>query len=126
MEEALRARLLATAALAGVPVNWGSHPQGAGLPGIVLNVVSGNEGLTLKGRDGLSVARVQVDCLGVSYAAAKGVARNVITALNAYRATNLRLVAHVATRDSREGGSNEAERPYRTSLDFMTHWRATT
>ena len=35
----------------------------------------------------------------------------------------VRLVQHVGTRDSREGGTNEAERLFRCSLDFTTAWR---
>lgn len=124
MEEAIRTRLLSTVALDGVPVNWGAHPQGAALPGIVLTVVSAAEGLTLKGPDGLSQGRVQVDCYAATYGAARATARAVIAALYGWRSGQMRLVEHVATRDSREGGSNEADRPYRTSLDFMTHWRA--
>jgi hypothetical protein len=128
MEEAFRAVLTsASSVTALVPasrINWGSHPQGAGLPGVVLTVVSGAEGLHLTGRDGLSQGRVQVDCYGATYTSAKAVARAVTTRLHGYSASSLRLVQHVATRDGREGGSNEAERPFRVSLDFETHWRA--
>lgn len=124
MEEALRARLMASSGLSGVPVNWGTHPQGLALPGIVLNVVSGAEGLTLTGPDGLTPSRVQVDCYATTYSAAKTLSRDVVASLHGYRANSLRLVQHVATREGREGGSNEAERPNRVSLDFETHWRA--
>lgn len=127
MEEAFRAALIGASAVTSlVPVrsiNWGEHPQGGGLPSIVMHVISGAEGLTLKGPDGLSQGRVQVDCRGESKASAKAVSRAVIATLHGYRSGGLRLVAHVATRESREGGSNEAERAFRVSLDFTTSWR---
>jgi len=129
MEEALRAVLRSSAAVIDlVPperINWGDHPQGIGDPYVVLNVISGAEGMTLKGPDGLAEARVQIDCYGSSYAAAKSLSRAVVGHLHGYRMGRFRLVAHVATRDSREGGTNEAERLFRVSLDFTTHWRET-
>ena len=128
MEEAFRALLTGSAAVVAlVPasrINWGAHPQGQPLPGVVLTVVSGAEGLTLQGPDGLSAGRVQVDCYAPSYGQAKQISRAVIAVLHGYRAGGLRLVTHVATRDSREGGTNEAERLFRVSLDFTTAWRA--
>lgn len=128
MEQELRAILLAssgvTALAPAARINWGAHPQGAALPALVLNVISDAEGYHLKGRDGLSQGRVQVDAYAETYAQAKQLSRAVRAALSGYRGGGFRLVEHVATRDSREGGSNEADRPYRVSLDFLTHWRA--
>jgi hypothetical protein len=127
MEEAFRALLTGSAAVVAlVPasrINWGAHPQGQPLPGVVLTVVSGAEGLTLQGPDGLSQGRVQVDCYAPAYADAKAVSRVIVTRLHGLRSGGFRLVRHVATRDSREGGTNEAERPYRVSLDFETSWK---
>lgn len=127
MEEQLRAILLASspvAAIVGARINWGAHPQGTALPALVLNVISDEDGLTLKCRDGLFVGRVQVDCYAVAYGGAKLLSRSVRDTLQAYRGGGFRLIAHEATRDSREGGSNEAERPFRVSLDFNTNWRS--
>lgn len=127
MEEELRALLTGSAAVTAIApagrINWGTHPQGAGLPGIVLNVVSGAERYTMQGPDGLSVARVQVDCWAQDYGQAKGLSRAVLAALSGYRGGGFRGVFHETTRDSREGGSNEAERPFRVSLDFTAIWR---
>ena len=127
MEEDFRALLLAdsgVSALAGSRVNWGAHPQGQSLPAVVLNVVSDADGMTMQGPDGLWQGRVQADAYAETYGAAKGLAQAVIARLNGHRGGGFRLVEHVATRDSREGGSNEAEHPFRVSLDFLTHWRA--
>lgn len=126
MEELIRARLLAApavAALCGLRVNWAEHPQGAGWPGVILYRVSGAEGATLKGPDGLEIARLQADCVALTYAQAVALSRAVVAALNGWREGEMRAVIHAATRDGREGGSNEAERPFRISLDFTTHRR---
>jgi len=129
LEEDFRAVLLAAGAVTALApaarINWGAHPQGAAYPAIVLNTISGAEGYTYSGPDGLSQGRVQVDCYGHSYADAKGLSRAVIAAIGGYSGANFQGIFHASTRDSREGGSNEADRPYRVSLDFMTHWRET-
>ena len=126
MEEAFLTLLLATSgvtALAGTRINWGSHPQGQPLPGVVLTVIDDGEGLTYLGPDGLSQGRVQVDCYGLTYRDAKGLARAVRAALDGYKGGNFWGVFHAGTREGREGGTNEADRPFRCSLDFLTHWR---
>lgn len=127
MEEALRTLLTSSAAITAIApaarINWGVHPQGAGLPALVLNVVSDAEGLTMQGPDGLSEGRVQIDAYAYTYADAKNLSRAVRAVLHGYRSGGFRLVQHVATRDSREGGTNEADRPFRVSMDFTTHWR---
>lgn len=128
MEQALRAILLASSGVTSLApaarINWGAHPQGAALPALVLNVVSDAEGMVMNGPNGLSEGRVQIDAYADTYGDAKALARAVRTLLHGLRNTNFRLVMHVATRDSREGGTNEAERPYRVSMDFTTAWRA--
>jgi hypothetical protein len=129
MEEAFRTALLASSGVTAlVPagrINWGEHPQGAGSPYIHMMVVGDNEGLTQQGPDGLFQGRVQVDCYAPTYGQAKQVSRAVRAVLHGYRGDGFQLVTHVATRDSREGGANEAERLFRVSLDFTTAWRAT-
>lgn len=128
MEEEFRALLTGSAAVNAIApasrINWGAHPQGAALPGIVLNVISDAEGLVMNGPNGLFQGVVQVDCYGATITATKGLARTVRTLLHAYRGGGFRLITHQGTRDSREGGSNEATRPYRVSMDFNTAWRA--
>lgn len=126
MEEAFRAALMASAgvtALVGQQVNWGAHPQGAALPGIVLTLIDDAEGHTYTGRDGLSQGRVQVDCYAPDFRQAKLVARAVRAALDGYAGGNFSGVFLAASRDGREGGTDEADRPFRCSLDFLTHWR---
>ncbi|MDZ7906335.1 MAG: DUF3168 domain-containing protein [Cypionkella sp.] len=128
MEEAFRARLLASSgvtALCGTRIDWGSRAQGALLPAIALHGISGAENYHLKGPDGLLQARVQVDCWAMSYGSAKALSRAVLASLSGYRGGNFRGVFHEATRDDRESGTNEATRPFRTSLDFNVNWKGT-
>lgn len=126
MEEEFCALLLgagSVSALVGSRVNWGAHPQGEPLPAIVLTLVDDIEGRSYTGPNGLSQGRVQVDCYAATYRAAKSTARAVRSLLDGYRGGNFEGVFHAASREGREGGTNEADRPYRCSLDFMTNWR---
>jgi hypothetical protein len=126
MEEEFRAILTAATAVTNIApssrINFGEHPQGAAFPAIVLNTIGDNAGQTLKGSDELSIGRVQVDCYAMTYGAAKLLSRAALAALDTYRGGDFLAIFHVGTRDTREGGSNEAERPYRVSLDFITNW----
>ena len=127
MEEDFRAILLASSgvtAICGNRINWGAHPQGQPLPGVVLTVVCNQEGITLTAPDGLFQGRVQVDCYAPTYAASKILSRAVVAVMHGNTSRGFRLVTHEGTRDSRESGTNEAERPFRVSLDFLTYWRA--
>jgi hypothetical protein len=128
METAFRALLTGSSAVTAlVPaaqINWGAHPQGAPLPGVVLNVIFDAEGLVMNGPDGVSGGRVQVDCYGGTFAQARGVAAAIRALLHAHVGNGFLLITHESSRTGREGGSNEAERPFRFSMDFNTKWRA--
>lgn len=125
MEEAIRTLLLADSGVssrASDRVNFGTHPQGQPFPAIVLNTISDAEEYTLDGPNGLSQGRVQADCYGDSYRSAKELSRAVRSLLSGYQSGAFQGVFHVSSRDSREGGTNEADRPYRVSMDFMVHF----
>lgn len=80
MEEALRAKLLATAALAALVakrVDWGLRPQGGELPAVALHVISDIADLTMKGASHWNTARIQADCWGRTFKAARDVGRVV-------------------------------------------------
>lgn len=125
MNEDLRALLLADAGIAAVVgprVDWTARPEGDPLPAIVLHQVTGAPlSQTLDGPSAAQVARVQVDCWAVDFGTAKRLSRAVLAALSGHRGGGFTGVFHAATRDGREGGTNEAVRPYRTSLDFTIH-----
>ena len=125
MEEQIRALLLADSGVSGLVsdrINYGEHPQGEAMPFIVLNVISDAEEYHLTGPKGVSVARIQADCYAATYGAAKQLSRSVRELLSGYQSKPVQGVFHVSSRDGREGGTNEAERPYRVSMDFMIHF----
>ena len=118
------AQLLALVPAANMSL--GDLSQGTVYPGVVCNVVQAAEGITHAGPDGLQQGRVQVDCNALNYGQAKAISRRVVAILHGYRGGRFRGVFHELTRDDREGGTNQAVRPYRVTLDFATHWRTTT
>lgn len=128
MEEALRTLLRSTAgvsALVGTRVNWGSRPQGSDLPAIVMYLIDDIEEHTQSGRDGLSRARVQINCHGANYMSSLEVARAVRVALDGYRGGQFQGIFLALSRSSREGGTNEPDRPFLHQLDFIVNWSNT-
>lgn len=125
MEEALRTLLRGTSsvtALVGNRVNWGARPQGSDLPAVVMYLIDDIEDHTQSGRDGLSKARVQINCHGANYMSSLEVARAVRAALDGYRGGLFQGIFLALSRSSREGGTNEADRPYLHQLDFIVNW----
>lgn len=125
MEEAFKSALLASSgvtALCGDRIDFGANAQGAGYPRIVMWTIGDDEGHNLQGPDGHSVGRVQVDCYALTYGPSKQLARAVRAVMDGYSGNGFQGVFLAGARDTREGGSNEAERPFRTSLDFITHF----
>lgn len=103
-------------------INFGEHPQGKPLPAIVMLTVSNDNTHHMEGPTRLYAGRVQVDCYGDDYLAAKTVSRSVLAALDGYAGGGFQGIFHAGSRDTREGGANETARPYRVSMDFMTQW----
>jgi len=125
MEEEFRALLTGSAAvtaICGNRIEYGGNAQGAAYPRIALYTIGDNEDHNMKGPDGLSVGRVQVDCYATTYGGAKLLGRAVRAVLDGYKGGNFQGVFHAGTRDTTEGGSNEADRPFRSSLDFITNF----
>lgn len=121
MEKDLIALMLAL--LPGATVTPVARTQGSPLPAVVIQRVSGGPEYADDGEVGLLGARVQVDCWGETYAAAKDQAIAVRGALSALRdrvqgATTFIYVTLEDERDTREPGYNNAEYLFRTSLDF--------
>ena len=128
MEEEMVALLLASSgvtSLCGNRINFGANPQGSPNPRIVMWTIGDAEGHNTQGPDGHSIGRIQVDCYGSSYDSAKQLSRAVRAVLDGYSGNGFQGVFLAGTRDTREGGSNEADRPFRTSLDFITHFNPT-
>ena len=124
MEEAIRAALLSfspVTAIVGNRVNFG-HTQGATVPRIALTTISDNNGHSLDGPDSVATARVQVDCYATTYGGAKVLGRAVRKGLDGYSNSVLQGVFIAGARDTQEGGTNEAQRLYGVSLDFMVSY----
>lgn len=124
MEEALRAVLkgrTALTTLVGTRIDWGARPQGATSPAVVLHRIGGERGQTLSGPDGLVQSRVQVDCWGQTYKAAKDVSRQVVAGLNGYRGGTIQRVFIDTERDDQF--LDPPDPLYRTRLD-LTVWHS--
>ena len=84
MEEDIRARLAGTLTIAAQVrerITWGAREQGAALPAVCMQVISGPREYQMSGPTGLKAARVQVECWGSTYEDAKRLARLVNTSL---------------------------------------------
>lgn len=124
-EEALTAFLLADAGLAAVVakrITWDERQQGASLPAIVLQVISGAPEASDEGRAGIESHRVQIDCWASTSLAAKTAARAVNAALEAVEMTSGDTVFEAvfldAERDFSERGQGGRDL-YRRSLDYI-------
>lgn len=81
MEEALRGHLAADAGVAelvGDHVQWSVRDFA---PSIALHLISAPPHTTLKGRTGLVMARVQIDCVAEGFLAAKVIGEAAVAAL---------------------------------------------
>lgn len=81
---ALRARLIADAPVAAVTTRifWGIGPQGTTRPYVRLNTISDPRPEHLKGYQSARQTRVQADCFADTYAAARGLAEKIVSALD--------------------------------------------
>lgn len=71
-------------ALVGQRITWATRPQAHALPAIVLHKIDGAPVYSDEGESGLFSARVQIDAWASTYAAARGVARQVMAVLSGY------------------------------------------
>lgn len=124
MDEALHALLLADAAIAariGARAFWGEARQGAELPALVMQIISGADRPHLTGTDGLWRYRVQIDCYGLDRPAARLLSRDVISLLNGFTGGGFNAIF---LDSQREDDDNAApDRPTRIMLDFNVIWR---
>ena len=131
MEEALRAKLLATAALAalvGNRIDWGIRSTGAGLPAVRLFEISGVPRMNLAGPSGWSRSRIQCEAWGRTYKAARDagdqIAKPGIGVLHGLRETvgGIRLRTFILGRRSDEDSDDNGPL-FRTALDVLV-WHA--
>lgn len=126
MEEALIAYLLAdsgVAAIADDRVFPGRRPQGAGLPNVILQRISGAPEYADDGEAGLAGPRFQIDCWAETYTDAKLLARAVTARISAFAGTMGAIeVQHIELEDERDfplDAGDPVARPFRTGLDFL-------
>jgi hypothetical protein len=130
MEEALIAYLLANSgvrALVGTPpasqrMHWTQAPQGVAKPYATLTKVTGLRDTTLDGPSGFQEARVQIDCYGLTFASAKGLARAVEAVLSGLTVTTGGIEFQGCFLDAERDGYEADAAPdklFRTSLDFI-------
>lgn len=93
-------------------------------PRVVLHVISSNVDYNMSGPSGLVNTRIQVDCLGSTYASAQTVAAAVLALLSGYRGTygttKFDGIFHDNSRDTLED-DDIPESIFGVSLDF-TIW----
>jgi hypothetical protein len=125
MEEELRALLLANSgvsALVSSRIAWGERIQGTAVPDILLTVISRPRDYHMTGASNPAEYRVQADCYGKTYASAKTVSRAVDALLSGYSGGNFQAVFTGGERDLRSAGSNDADRLFGVSLDYLIHF----
>ena len=108
--------------ICGERIDWGARLQGDSYPAIAMHLIGDTAGHTLAGSDGLWRGRVQIDCFATDYADAAALAKAVGKVLDGYRQDGFRGIFLDAKRDNTERGSNEADRPFRVTMDFLTKW----
>lgn len=114
----------AVTAICGQRIYWGMAPQGAGLPAVVLTIVSGADQPHLRGPDGLWRYRVQVDCYAANRPQARSLSEAICGALNGAGLANTTGIRGAFVDGTREDFEDAAHgRPSRISHDFIINWR---
>lgn len=126
MEEALTAIVLedpGVVSAVGQRVHWGVRPQGSALPAIVFNRITGIRDYHMQGASGFVESRIQGDCYGATYTAAKEAARALIALLSGYRGIQDDIEFKGAfidsERDLTEIDGAAPENHHRVSVDFF-------
>ena len=124
MEEELRTLMLADTditALTSTRITWGERSQGSTVPAVNMTIISGPDSYHMGGASAYREYRVQVDCYGVTYGAAKTTARAVQALLSGHSGAQFQGVFLVGERDLRSAGSNDAESLFSVSQDYQIH-----
>lgn len=122
IEETIIDTLLGAAAVTAVVstrVYPGAAPQGAVLPLLVVNKITGGPLYADDGEVGLERFRFQIDGYAESYTATKAIELAVRSTLSAMRTQAVPYAELDAVRDLQDGGAGETAYPFRVSMDFM-------
>lgn len=113
------------ASVAGGRRYWSMAPQNISLsdgPYVVLFRVDGVPGYTYQGRDGLVTSRVQANCYGPTYSAAKATANALMAAVDIYRGGSIQLITVDSEgRDLTDTNPSTSERVFVVSVDLIIH-----
>lgn len=125
MEEALIARLLATAgvtSLCGNRISWNARRQGQATPDALLTRISGIRDYTFSGASGYVQSRVQCDCYATTFTAAIGLSRAIRAALDGWRdLSSPARIMGVFIDNERHTFEDGTPPLHRVSFDFMVH-----
>lgn len=108
--------------ISGNRIGWGSVAQGSALPYVVMWRISNPREVNLKAPSGPYQARVQIDAYGATAKEADDLAEAISAVLHGYSGGIFQGIFHDNARDGREGGSNEATRPFYVKQDFMVSY----
>ena len=125
MEEALRALLTGYApltALVSTRIYWNEIPQAATDPAVVLYKITGAEGYTMQGTDGLDSSQVQIDVRALTVISAWAVSRAIKTKLAGFRDASFGGVFLLSERQSSEKPATTLY--HRVSMDFAVNYAA--
>jgi Protein of unknown function (DUF3168) len=129
MEEALISYLLADSGVqalartapAAARLYWSHAPQSVSKPYATLLKIDGLRDTPMDGPSGLQQSRIQIDCYGLTFASAKGLARAIEAALSGLSVTTSGIVFQGCFLDTERDGYERDATPdslFRTSLDF--------
>ncbi len=118
MEETLTGLL---SGVAGGRRFWGRAPQTTARPFVVLTRIDGARDYHMRGPSGYVASRVQIDCYGDTYGAAKTAARAVIDALSGHSGQAIQGIFIDSERDLPATDAGEVNHLFRTSVDIMIH-----
>lgn len=132
MEQAIQSLIAGAAgvsALASARVYAGDAPQGTPRPFVRINTVAGVRDYHMAGASGFVASRVQVDCFGATYPAAKNLATAVAAAVTGYSGTiggiELQGVFIDNEIDDSEDDTGRASTIYRVLLELSISWKPT-
>lgn len=114
------------AALVSDRVYWIERPQGDPFPSIVLTVISDNQGYRLRGRDGLSKARIQVDIYADTYADSLMIEKqigHIFDPVKFSHGSTSFTIFEDFRREGRETSTPDTDRPFRISTDFSLTYK---
>lgn len=127
MESAFRALLSGytpLTALVSTRIFWNHIPQATTRPAVVLYKITGAEGLTHSGPDGLASNIVQIDVQALTVTSMWAIRDAIIAKLHGYKDATFPLIEKQSERQSAEELAGAGDLIHRASLDFSVWYSA--